>query len=178
MRQLGLISSALSLALFLSIGPTHAQETEDEDAASSQSSNRPIEEIVVFSQRSFFELKHEIWNAEKNIFRLFNDNNSSDRMDIVCSSEVILGSLISQRNCEPVFLKQMRTRNAQASRMGFAELLNHFELLAEVRSDMGQLKTEIDGLIATNKEYADALADYARMVDDYSELHAIAFEKD
>lgn len=156
-----------------------AQETDTAPASATSESKRtesparPIEEIVVRFQRSFFELRREIVLAEKNIFRLFNDNNSSDKMDIICKNRRHTSSHISQRICEPVFVSEMRTSNARDSIiLGWEFLFNNNELLAEVGAEMEQLQAEIFGMVLTNEEYARALANYAELVEDFTELRA------
>ncbi len=153
-----------------------AQETdtvpasETAESESAEPPSQPIEEIVVRYQRNFFRLKRDIVQAEENIFQLFNENNSSDKMDIICKKRKHTFSHILRRVCEPVFLSEMRTRNAISARMGFTLFFNNFDLLAEVGAEMDQLQAEIVDMIDSNEAYSAALANYAELVQNYDEL--------
>ena len=44
--------------------------------------------------------------AQDRMFGLFNELNDDDRYDIECTVETVTGSLISQRVCQPEFLRK------------------------------------------------------------------------
>lgn len=181
---MGRLSITVLTASLFAVGfpfEASAQETDTAPASATteseaaESPSQPIEEIVVRYQRNFFKLKREIVLAEEDIFRLFNDNNSSDKMDIICKKRKHTSSHILRRVCEPVFLRGKRTQNAISARMGFVLYFNNFDLLAAVGAEMDQLQAEIYGMVLTNEEYARALANYAELVEDFTELRAARF---
>lgn len=77
----------------------------------------PIEEITVVGEKTLIGLRYEIEREEDNLYRLFNELNSSDDLDIKCRLVRKSNSHIRSRVCEPVFFSRLRTesnRNALA----------------------------------------------------------------
>lgn len=174
---------SLTFAAGISAQDENLSQADPEDESSSTTSEpevstRPLEEIVVVGQQTLFNLKHKLYDAEDDIFRLFNEINSSDDMDVVCLRERQLGSHLIQRICEPAFLRRVRSENARDFRMGFSILFTPPDLNNAVNFEMKQLRSEMDSLIGANAEYAKALGDYAIMVEDYNAQHDMLFKKD
>jgi len=140
---------------------------------------RPIEEITVVGQQSLFRLRRLIIEKEDEIFAFFNANNSSNRMDIICGKRVKTGTYIPRRVCEPRFLKNLRSYQARGFRRGFTtSSYSQQDLLFESAEDFDQLQSEINGLMLSSEAFADILADYADLTDNYAAHRAAMFTKD
>lgn len=85
------------------------------NAVPPQSSERNIEQITVTGQRTLLSMRNTIDRMEEDMYRTFNDLNSSDDLDIFCISETRTTSHIIQRKCEPVFLTNLKKENAQSA---------------------------------------------------------------
>ncbi len=74
--------------------------------AAPQVSGRQIEEIRVIGARTFFSLRMQIVEEENKLYGIFNELNSNDDFDIECEKIAPTGTHISQRVCEPRFVKE------------------------------------------------------------------------
>jgi hypothetical protein len=70
----------------------------------------PIEEITVTGQR----LRMKVSEAEDAMYALFNDLNTDDRYDIVCTMEVRVFSHIRQKRCVPQYARDALMEEAQS----------------------------------------------------------------
>jgi|TARA_B100000315_G_scaffold224043_1_gene229291 hypothetical protein len=143
------------------------------------SSPRPIEEITVVGQQSLFRLRRLVIEKEDEVFAYFNANNSSNRMDIICGKRVATGTYVPRRVCEPRFLKNLRSYEARSWRRGFTTTsYSQQDLLFESKGDFDQLQSEINELMLSSEEFANILADYADLTDNYAAHRAAMFKKD
>ena len=131
------------------------------------SRSRPIEEITVVGQQSLFRLRRRIVEKEDEIFAFFNDNNSSNRMDILCGNRASTGTYIPRRVCEPRFFKELRSFQARGYRQGFNQFYSQQDLLFESQGDFDKLQNEMTALMAENKEFASKLADLVDLTENY-----------
>ena len=152
-----LAGSAISAAL--------AQEPEATETTVSGIKARPIEEITVIGQKSLARLHLRITEKENEIHDFFNAQNSSDRMDIICSKRRPTGTNILQRQCEPRFLKALRVEKTRDARMGIGVDFNQYDLVGLSRQDFEKLENEMLALMASNKEFADSLADLVDLTE-------------
>lgn len=139
---------------------------------------RPIEEITVVGQQSLFRLRRRIVEKEDEIFAFFNDNNSSDRMDILCSNRASTGTYIQRRVCEPRFFKEHRSFQARGFRQGFNSLYTNDDLLFEMQGNFDKLQNEMNALMLENEEFASKLADLADLTENYEAHRSEMFPKD
>lgn len=113
----------VSLPLFITLAVscllcTPGSAQDDEPLPAPQGGDQaapPIEEITVVGEKTLLNMRQEIEREEENLYRLFNDLNSSDEMDILCRYQKRRLSHISERVCEPAFLKRQRTESNQSS---------------------------------------------------------------
>ena len=152
-----LAGSAISAAL--------AQEPEATGTTVSGIKARPIEEITVIGQKSLARLRLRITEKENEIYDFFNAQNSSDRIDIICSKRRPTGTNILQRQCEPRFLKALRVEKTRDARMGIGVDFNQYDLVGLSRQDFEKLENEMLALMASNKEFADSLADLVDLTE-------------
>lgn len=76
-----------------------------------------IEEITIVGEKSLLVMRQQIEREEETLYRLFNDLNNNDDLDIKCRLQRKRLSHISERVCEPVFLSRQRTEANQSSLM-------------------------------------------------------------
>jgi hypothetical protein len=60
-------------------------------------------ELIIISELSIGELRREIIAVEDEFFRVFNENNDDDSLDVHCRKERMVYSLIPRRICQPNF---------------------------------------------------------------------------
>jgi len=165
------VNQALHTALIFSflvgsaISASFAQEPEATETTATGIEARPIEEITVIGQKSLARLRLRITEKETEIYNFFNAQNSSDRMDIICSKRRPTGTHILQRECEPRFLKALRVEKTRDARMGIGVGFNQYDLVGLSRQDFEKLQNEMLALMAANKAFADSLADLVDLTE-------------
>ena len=90
------LTTAAILLLALVSFNVSSQESESSDEITP--SAQPIEEISVIGQRTLSRLHLRITEMEDEIYAFFNANNSSDRMDIICTRRRPTGTNILLRD--------------------------------------------------------------------------------
>jgi hypothetical protein len=150
-----------------------AQEPDSTDTKNTTSVERPIEEITVVGQQSLTRLRLRMDEKEAEIYNFFNANNSSRRMDIICTKRRPTGTYMLKRECEPRFLKQLRVEKARDARMGIGVGYSQLDLVGLSAQDFKNLQNEILALMASNKEFARYLADLVDLTENY-ETHSKA----
>ena len=155
-----LAGSAISASLAQEPEATETTETIETGIQA-----RPIEEITVIGQKSLARLRLRITEKETEIYNFFNAQNSSDRMDIICSKRRPTGTNMLQRQCEPRFLKALRVEKTRDGRMGIGVDFNQYDLVGLSRQDFEKLQNEMLALMASNKAFADILADLVDLTE-------------
>ena len=155
-----LAGSAISASLAQEPEATETTETIETGIQA-----RPIEEITVVGQKSLARLRLRITEKETEIYNFFNAQNSSDRMDIICSKRRPTGTNMLQRQCEPRFLKALRVEKTRDGRMGIGVDFNQYDLVGLSRQDFEKLQNEMLALMASNKAFADILADLVDLTE-------------
>ena len=155
-----LAGSAISASLAQEPEATETTETIETGIQA-----RPIEEITVVGQKSLARLRLRITEKETEIYNFFNAQNSSDRMDIICSKRRPTGTNMLQRQCEPRFLKALRVEKTRDARMGIGVDFNQYDLVGLSRQDFEKLQNEMLALMASNKAFADILADLVDLTE-------------
>ena len=145
-----------------------AQEPDSTDTANTASTPRPIEEITVVGQKSLARLRLRIDEKEAEIYNFFNANNSSRRMDIICTKRRPTGTHLLKRECEPRFLKQLRVEKTRDGRMGIGTGYNQLDLVGWSEQDFENLQNEMLAMMALNNEFARHLADLVDLTDNYN----------
>ena len=124
-----LYSVALALLLVVSsyVSTAFSQDAVETGTNSAQQSTRELEEITVVGQRSLLSMRYQIRREEDNLYKLFNELNSTDEFDIKCRN-VTRNSYIPRRECEPKFFTKARQANAI---MGLADMRDSLSAAAE-----------------------------------------------
>ena len=128
-----------------------AQESDSTDTTITASTARPIEEITVVGQKSLARLRLRIDEKEAEIYNFFNANNSSSRMDIICTKRRPTGTHLLKKECEPRFLKQLRVEKTRDGRMGIGAGFNQRDLVGWSAQDFENLQNEMLALMAATR---------------------------
>ena len=152
-----------------------AQEPDSANMDNIASTSKPIEEITVVGQMSLAGLQFRIHKKEAEIYSFFNANNSSPRMDIICTKRRPTRTLLLKRECEPRFLKQLRVEKTRDNRMGIGTQVNQLDLVELSAQDFEKLQSEMLSLIASNKKFARSLVDLVRLTENFEERHKETF---
>ena len=92
--------------------PVYSAELSLEEALQQEV---PIEEITITGPRTLANARRQIERAEDIQFDLFNDLVEDNEFMIVCQKITQTGSFITERDCEPRFMKTARREDGQAS---------------------------------------------------------------
>ena len=159
------LTTAAILLLGLVSFNVSSQETESSDETTP--SAQPIEEISVIGQRTLSRLHLRITEKEDEIYAFFNANNSSDRMDIICTKRRPTGTNILLRECEPRFIKNLRVEKTRDQRLGIGVGFTQGDLVGLSAQDFENLQNEMLSLISTNTEFAEKMAELVYLSEDY-----------
>lgn len=128
-------------------------------------------------QRSLARLRLRINEKENEIFSFFNAQNSSSRMDIVCSKRRPTGTYIMKRECEPRFMKSLRAEMARGMLLGTGIGFSQRDLVEFSTRDFEMLQNEMTDLMASSQEFARSLADLADLAENYEAHRKAMFER-
>ena len=128
----------------LTTSTVSAQESDSTDTTITASTPRPIEEITVVRQKSLASLRLRMDEKEAEIYNFFNANNSSPRLDIICTNRRPTGTHLLKRECEPRFLKQLRVEKTRDLRMGIGAGYNKLDLVRWSAQDFEKLQNEMN----------------------------------
>ena len=159
-----LVLSSLVIPATLAQDQDLPADSKTETDSSTDSESRPIEEIQVFSERTFFTLRLEIESAETEVYGLFNELNSSDDFDVKCTREVYVGSYFKRRSCMAAYLREEQARNAQSSVQGVDILLSLDAIQVETRQKAIAMEAEMLKLAQEHPEFAAALLKLTALV--------------
>ena len=177
MRQALHAALILSVLAGSAISAALAQEPEATETAETGIDARPVEEITVIGQKSLARLHLRITEKQNEIYDFFNSQNSSDRMDIICSTRRPTGTHILKRECEPRFLKALRVEKTRDERMGIGVSFSQYDLVGWSAQDFERLQNEMLALMAANKEFADSLADLVDLTENLEVQRKAIFSK-
>ena len=170
------LTTAAILLLALVSFNVSSQESESSDEITP--SAQPIEEISVIGQRTLSRLHLRITEKEDEIYAFFNANNSSDRMDIICTRRRPTGTNILLRECEPRFIKNLRVEKTRDQIMGIGVSFTQRDLVGLSAQDFENLENEMLLLISTNPEFAEKMAELVNVSEDYEAQRKAMFDND
>lgn len=162
-QPLRTILTALCLTAMV-IPFSFAQDQDSSTEPDLESASRPIEEISVVGERTFFSLRLEVESAETEVYGLFNELNSRDEFDIKCIEEIFIGSHFSKRVCMADYLRKEQARNVQNAALGIDILL----ILDGVKGDVSQktlaMEAEMLSLAQENPVFFEAIRKLTELI--------------
>lgn len=156
-----------SVSTVLAQGFDSSELETESDAIQKPVLRTPIEEITVIGGQSLNDMRMKIEQTEDEVYAFFNANNSSNRMDIVCSTRRPTGTNMRKRECEPRFLKELRVLKTRESRIGIGIVFNQEDLVDWSSEDFANLQNEMLLLMAKHPEFSDKLAELSDLVEDH-----------
>ncbi|MGY8785793.1 MAG: hypothetical protein ACKVIB_10365 [Pseudomonadales bacterium] len=159
----------------LTTSTVSAEQSDSTGTTITASTPRPIEEITVVGQKSLARLRLRIDEKEAEIYNFFNANNSSPRMDIICTKRRPTGTHLLKRECEPRFLKQLRVEKTRDGRMGIGAGYNQLDLVGWSAQDFENLQNEMLALIASSNDFSRQLATLVELTENYETHYKTIF---
>ncbi len=164
LRAIGIISSLIGITF-------STAQTKDTGSSASKEQDvetRPIEEITVLGERTFFTLRLEIGAAEEEVYGLFNELNTNDDFDVTCTWEVYTGSHFKRRSCMAAYLREAQAENTQNYLKGIDMQLDLSGVKGEVRDQTLAMEAEMAQLALDNPEFSQALRKLAELFGIYN----------
>ncbi|MES2605858.1 MAG: hypothetical protein V4603_13050 [Pseudomonadota bacterium] len=124
----------------------------------------PVEEITITAPQASHELQLAIDLAEDDFYKLFNSLVDKD-MQVSCTREKVLGSLIKQRVCQTNYMKDELTKAAM-----FSQMEAPYDASAALRTKNRELSVKARELIGENPELSKAAARLSNLVERYQDL--------
>ncbi|MEY4641280.1 MAG: hypothetical protein RLZZ227_1274 [Pseudomonadota bacterium] len=124
------------------------------EAPASGADGQPIEEITVTGQRSMFELRLQVQDAEDAMFALFNEINTDDQYDVICTVETRVFSHVKERVCLPVYARDAQLDEAQNMVRGTPAI----PLQATLSYSTPRFTAKFQELVGSNAELFSAVA--------------------
>jgi hypothetical protein len=161
-------------AIALSLGLALAASIPCAAAMAATAGEAP-EEIIVTGTQTLTQLQLKIELAQDRMFGLFNEFNDDDRYDIQCIVETRTGTLISQRVCQPEFLRKSIELNARAflaGKQGAGDeaagttAVQSLPPQAEINYRYPLLKEKMNALVERNSAFAEAVAEHHALIEE------------
>ncbi len=146
-------AGVLMLGAFPSV--SLCQSVSDQDVE--EKSTKPIEEIIVYGEKSLPNLRREVFRKEENFFAVFSSLNDDDEYDISCYYEVPSGTHIREHVCRANFVKDATAADYEGWRKGLA-VVPAYTVIMQKKRRLG-LKMEL--LAAEHPELLEALNEYS-----------------
>ena len=160
LRAIGIISFLMGITY-------STAQTQDAGSSASKEQDaqtRPIEEITVLGERTFFTLRLEIEAAEAEVYGLFNELNTNDDFDFKCTREAYTGSHIKRRRCMAAYLREAQAENTQNYLKGIDTRLSLSEVEGEVHQQTLAMEAEMAQLALDNPEFLQVLRELAELL--------------
>ena len=107
-------ATALTMGILPSLGL--CQSAVDQKAEETPA--EPIEEIVVYGEKSLGNLRHEVYRTEENFFATFNSLNKEEEYDVHCFYEIPSFTHIRRHVCRANFVKDATANEYAGWRRG------------------------------------------------------------
>ena len=128
---------------FAAVTKLHAAEQEQ------------AEQQIVIENLSVTQLRAEIDKIQQEFYRVFNQLNEEEDLDVVCREFTPTGSNIPQTGCEPGFVTRRRGDNANDYRLGIDELLTNEALIRELQPEFERLTTKMNEISQSNSYFRE-----------------------
>ena len=139
------------------------QPVDVEDSVQSQpvnqaQSSRPIEQIIITTERSFHTLRLHIDNAEDSLYATFNDLNIDDDFDVDCGETDYTHTHIQDHVCVPAFFNRLIFESTQDS-LGFWGARLRYLQAGTIAPGLSEKFDELDVIMLDLANEHDSLAE-------------------
>ena len=160
LRAIGIISSLIGITF----STAQTQDTGSSASKEQDAETRPIEEITVLGERTFFTLRLEIEAAEEEVYGLFNELNTNDDFDVKCTREVNIGSHFKRRRCMAAYLREAQAENTQNYLNGIDTHASLSGVKGELHQQTLAMEAGMAQLALDNPEFSQALRKLAELL--------------
>lgn len=154
--------------------PAFAQSqssTVPEEEPEKEQSTRPIEEIVVISERTFHSLRIQIREKREDIFRAFNELNENEDFDVDCRLSDNTRVLVRRQVCVPVFFDKAIAENTQNSigdvlpggPPATETSMSSRQIIRQEEDNFGTLNALMNEMAEKNAGFSESLDELSRM---------------
>ena len=133
-----------------------------EEVLAEQSPSDPIEEIIVYGNKTLHHYRLEMYRAQDKVFATFNSLNSDDEFDIHCFKESRTGTRIKRRICRANYVTEAEAAEALAWQLGQPEVPARTVIIHKHKI----LIEEMDKLVTQRPELLEAVVEYAAAIQD------------
>jgi hypothetical protein len=153
----GVLATAILLLFALTPAASLSQDVPtSEELLAEQSLSEPIEEIIVYGDKSLYHYRLEMYRAQDLVFTTFNSINSDDQYDVHCYDESAPGSRVKRHICRASFVKEAEAAEA----MGFMLGHPHVPAKTVIFQKHSELTEELDKLMLESPELREAVIKY------------------
>lgn len=157
-RQIKRLAGCFILLSNSIVLPLNAVGQENEVAAKGSASEP--EEITVTGKRPLFQVRQELWSAEKAAYDLFNQFNDEARFKIHCHLHEPTGTRIRTQVCTPEFQLRATREHAQ----------NYFNSFGQFAPMEMQIASQLPAYRRKIREVAEKHPEFLQAVIRYSEV--------
>ena len=131
----------------------------DNEIAAEKSTAEP-EEITVTGKRPLFQLRQELWRAEKAAYDVFNQFNDEARFKIHCNLHEPTGTRIRTQVCTPEFQLRATREHAQNYFYSFGQFA---PMEVQIASQMEAYRRKMREVAEENPEFLEAIIRYSEV---------------
>ncbi len=110
---------------------------------------------IVIEDLSPAELRAQIERIQTEFYRVFNQLNEDDNLDIICHSYTPTGSNIKEEACEPLFVVNKRAENASDAQNNLDVLLTPQSIQSELAEEFEQLTAAMNAVGAKSDYFKE-----------------------
>lgn len=144
-----------------------------------------IEEVIVRGGKTLSQWRLEVYQAQHELFELFNELNDGKENDVACQNEVPTGTRIPQRVCWSrsqgkassagafQFLKALTFGSGSAGGPGGAPAAAMARAESAGRAAEYRFQTEWARVLDEDRQFAEAVAEYAELKAEFDRLSGV-----
>ncbi len=106
-----MLTDFLKATVLLCLGSLAAVADEPDNKEASPAND--IEEITVVGDETVPRLRHQLRRIDQEFFKLYNELNSNDELDMICKRETRIGSQIPRTVCKSRRHRELQSERAQ-----------------------------------------------------------------
>lgn len=135
----------LLTSLMTSLGAVSAVAQEDSEEG----------EVIVIAELNRAEVRQFIKEVQAEFYAVFNANNDDPKFNIECYEMTPTSSHIKQDVCEPKFMREARSRNANDHQVNNETLVNDKAIRAGQEQNYRELQERMEALTARNAQFRE-----------------------
>ena len=160
-RTSRIFATTVLLSFALTPGTAISQDIlSSEEVLAEQSPSDPIEEVIVYGDKTLYHYRLEMYRAQDLVFTAFNEINSDDQFDVHCNYEASPGTRIRRHVCKANFVREAEENEA----LGFMLRQPHNPSRTAIMQKHNELMEEMDRLVAENPRLREAVVKYGHAI--------------